>query len=76
MTETKNPLGLIPGRVYTVVPVRCTEKTCIGYSECSIEAGAVGLLDEQNTQDMICHDYATNKNRTPRDKRVTWERVS
>ena len=69
-----NPLGLIPGQTYTVVTVRCTEKTCLSYAECGIECGAIGLLDGQKSQDMICKTYQSIHDWREQEKRVTWER--
>jgi hypothetical protein len=70
-----NPLGLIPGRTYTVVPVRCTEWTCRYHKECGIEAGAIGLLDDQDVQKMICKTYATGIYGREMEREVLWERI-
>jgi hypothetical protein len=72
--ERMHPSGLVIGRTYTVVPVKCNEISCISHTLCGVECGAIGMLEEQDTQQMICKTYQTAWNTRERERLVTWVR--
>lgn len=64
---------LKPG-LYRVVPVRCSEHTCIHHNICGVEAGAIGLRDEEESSPVICHQYKTAFHLNVEDRKVIWVR--
>jgi hypothetical protein len=65
--------------MYSVVPVRCTETTCVSFvppTNCGKECGAIGLTDDEKGGHMICHEYHTAFDTPMRDLKVWWERIS
>lgn len=65
---------LAPGH-YRVVPVICTERTCLGWDACNREGdcGSVSLQDADAGCAMICHNYRVALG-PPMDRRVFWAR--
>jgi len=69
-------LGIKTGVTYTVVRVRCCEFTCCSHNDCGIYAGDIGMTEDQDFQEMICHEYRSGISaETGTDKTVLWERV-
>lgn len=60
--------------LYRVVPVRCTEDTCISYGICGDYVGDIGLRDDENESPVICHDYRNPQHMCGMDRKVTWVR--
>ena len=67
-------LGIRKGMTYHVVPVSCTQKDCLSYAGCR-EGNAIGLADDEDGGNMICHEYETRELPGARDKKVFWQRV-